>query len=154
LESAMSNLGSVNLLSGDFDNSLKFSERSLELSHAAGDVSSRIGARGQIARVKHCRGDRDEARKLFKKCEKMERRYPPTYKFLSGDAGLYYCDFLLEQGAAAEVAERARWMMDTDYVRRVLRISAQARSLLATALAHSAGPDGESEVVIEFERSV
>jgi len=115
--SGASSLSELLLTLGEVKGAVAAARESVSHADRGGDAFWKEALRTTLADALHQAGadQWQEAEKLFREAEEMQKKRQPEFHFLYSVQGYRFCDLLLEQGKDREVMERAEttlaWML-------------------------------------------
>ncbi|KAF0106510.1 MAG: SEFIR domain-containing protein [Anaerolineaceae bacterium] len=107
-----SNLSELYLSIGDATRALAYAEQSVELADRSDDAFWRMCSHITLADALHQAGQLVEAEAAFREAEEMQKKNQPELPLLYSVQGFRYCDLLLSQGKAQEVARHSEKMFE------------------------------------------
>jgi tetratricopeptide (TPR) repeat protein len=112
------NLSELMLTLGEVSEAVAFARESVTHADSGGDAFQREATRTALADALHQSGQLEEAERLFREAEEMQKKSQPGFYFLYSVQGFQFCDLLLERGKNREVMERAEkffeWRLPSD----------------------------------------
>lgn len=104
---ATGNLSELTLTLGDLPEALHYGAQAVDYADRSGDLFHRMSERTTHADALLQSGDLDVALALLQQAEQIQQQWQPEYPRLYSLWGFRYCDWVLAQGEAAQVLERA-----------------------------------------------
>jgi len=101
------NLSSLYLTLGQVQQAVDYATQSYDFSERSDELIARYYGYCYLALVLHQSDDLAEAEDLFRRVELLHKEENPSYHYLYGAQGFYFCDLLLSRGHVQEVLERA-----------------------------------------------
>ncbi len=101
------NLSELWLTLGEVEKAVDYARQSVDFADRSGDDFQKESKRTTLADALHQAGDLEEAERLFREAEAMQKERQPQYPCLYSLQGFRFCDLLLSRGRYAEVLERA-----------------------------------------------
>jgi tetratricopeptide (TPR) repeat protein len=105
------NLSELYLTLGEVKKAVEYGRRSVEYAEKSRD-EWRIVPRTSLADALHQLGEVEQAKRLFKEAEEMQRNDQPEFRYLYSLRGCLYCDLLILLGEYEEVKKRARQTLE------------------------------------------
>ena len=106
------NLSQITLEMGDLNQALAFGKRGVDLADRIGNLEQRLSRRSNLGDVYHHLGTLDDARRIFREAEEIQRHHQPTRPLLHAIEGFRFCDFLLTVREYEDVLRRGRQFLD------------------------------------------
>ncbi len=125
--SAADNLSELFLAMGEVDRAVEYAEKSVKYADRSKDGFARLFSINTLADALHHAGHIEEAERLFREAEEIQKKDQPEYPYLYSFQGFRYCDLLLGKGNYQEVLERAE---------ETLELGSKQNWLLDIALDH------------------
>ncbi len=104
---AAGNLSELMLTLGQVMEAVAAGRESVTHADRSGDAFMKESMRTTLADALHQSGRLEDAERLFREAEEMQKKSQPEYPFLYSLRGFRFCDLLLERGNYREVMERA-----------------------------------------------
>ena len=118
-----SNLSQLHLALGPVAEALNSARRSVDYADRSENAVQRMTRRADLAEALAAAGQGEAVGALFREAEEIQQAQQPHYPHLYSLRGYRYTTWLLEQGAVAEVAERARetysWVSKAGWLREM-----------------------------------
>lgn len=140
------NLSELYLTLGEVSQAVASARQSVDFADRSGDWESQVKCHPSLADALHQAGELNEAEKLFRKLEGIQKENQPGYSYLYGLRGFQFCDLLLSQGQYQEVQKRAQqtleWAIQNNLslLTRALDKLSLGRAFLLQALAETTAP--------------
>lgn len=105
------NLSELHLARGAVRDAVAVAKQGVELADRSGEPIEKRDNRATLADALHQAGRLDEARTLFEQAEAQQKAQEPAHPRLYSQQGFRYCEFLLGEGKAEDVLDRAAYAL-------------------------------------------